>query len=207
MDTPDIDYLGGVRWRAGRHSLVRHVRAHLAAGRLSTRLHNYRIEGGGGGRWYGVFDHAQLAPRAREDHAEYRKFMIHGTAEPLAFYGLNVERGGRSHGQPQNAPYVEIADAMNVAVLGSKQESDGTAILIRRSRNVLLAAICALRASDGGEPLVAIQDSGDLGIVGCYWYGGTAPLIVHDRAGATVNRREMLGLLLLGDPRPVWPSP
>ena len=206
MDTPDIDYLGGVRWRAGRNSIVRHVRAYLGSGRAATRLHNYQIEGGGGGRWYGQTDHAQLMPKAKADDHHYRKVMVQGTTEPLFFYGLNLERGGRSWGQPQNGPYLEIADSANVCVLGTKSETDGTVVRVLRSQNVLLMGMAAHRPEIKTGSFFVIQHSQDVGIMGGYWYGATSPLLTDDKGGDTIYRSQLLGLYLRGNPQPVYPS-
>jgi hypothetical protein len=209
MDTPDADFIGGVRWRAGRHSIVRRVRAYFAAGRGRTRLRNYLVEGSGGGRWYGLADHAQLYASAAEDHPEYRKVYVRGTTEPLIFYGLNLERGGSQRGQPQNNAFLTIEDAANVTVVSTKTETEGSLVSLLRSRNVMLMGQVAIDTGSSHKhpySFFSIRESQDIAILSAFWYGTEGQSLVEDDfEGETVERDSYLGLYLRGAPRAVVP--
>ena len=121
--------LSGVRWRAGRRSLFVRVRYESAANRAETQpRHAFRVEGGGGGRWYGWHDFQRAARRLRPVDPDFRKLFVAGTREPLTFYGFNPE-----HTQASAA--IELVDAQNVRFIGAKDEALRPVFVLRDVRN------------------------------------------------------------------------
>ncbi len=149
-------------WLAGRGSTVRDIMVDLSyhdsrgrksgQGSAARRLDTYRIEGGG--RWYGV-----AAPweklRSVSKERDYRHFRIEGTKEPLAIYGLNVER---SHSDPQS----EIRNAENVSIYylkGETLEQENHSVLsVVDSRNVAVFGYSG-NATPLGNSLISVKGS------------------------------------------------
>ncbi len=121
--------LCGVRWRAGRRSLLVRVRYESVANRAETQpRHAFRIEGSGGGRWYGWHDYQRADRRFRPVDPDFRKLFVTGTREPLTFYGFNPE-----HTQASAA--IELVDAQNVRFIGAKDEALRAVFVLREVRN------------------------------------------------------------------------
>jgi hypothetical protein len=152
-------------WLAGRNSTVRDIMVDLSdldtqrrksgKGSGARRLDTYRIEGGG--RWYGV-----AAPweklRSVSKGRDYRHLRIQGTKEPLAIYGLNVER---SHSNPQS----EINNAENVSIYylkGETLEHENHSVLsIADSRNVAVFGYSG-NATPLGNSLISLNGSEEI---------------------------------------------
>src|SRR6202023_2715125 len=96
-----------LRWRAGRHSVVRNIRAVATAWEpyappaLSPMI---RIEASGGGRWYDLYQGGWWF-----QGPDYRPPLVDGTREPLSFYMLEPQHA-RSDAQ------AEFHDARNISV-------------------------------------------------------------------------------------------
>jgi len=112
-----------IEWRAGRKSVVRDVVGgrsdHPSRGdprnAESKAFGTFAIRGNGGGRWYGLAaEWNRMSPDTGV--AGYRHLTIEGTREPLAMYGLNIERG-------LSDPQMEIRNASNVAIFYLKGET------------------------------------------------------------------------------------
>ena len=164
-------------WHAGRESIVRDIMVDLSfqqtsgrgsgGGRTGGRLDTYRIHGGG--RWYGV-----AAPwerlRAVSKGSDYRHLRIADSKEPLAIYGLNIER---SHSDPQseirnsenvsiyylkgetlereNHPVLSIVDSRNIEVFGYSGNAMpvGNAVIsLAESEHIVLANVAPIRQSE-----------------------------------------------------------
>lgn len=161
---PDLPLL---EWRAGRGSVVRGLMGGLNATSEEPSRHGtslapggtFIIRGSGGGRWYGLAaEWNRMSPDTRT--AGYRHLAIEGTEEPLAMYGLNIERG-------LTDPQMEIRKAANVAIYYLKGEtvdgSDGRAgvLQINDSRNVGVFGYSG-NARPWRRSVVGISDSKDL---------------------------------------------
>lgn len=175
-----------LEWRAGRGSIVRDIMVDLSPpvkrkartrrpwyADAAKRRNTYRIKGGG--RWYGI-----AAPwnkmRFISKSPDYRHLLIEGSKEPLAIYGLNVERS-LSHPQSEirnaenvkiyylkgetlrneNNGVLSIVDSRNIAVFGYSGIASplGNAIVsIRESEGLLLANLAPLRQDSGYSTLL-----------------------------------------------------
>jgi hypothetical protein len=196
LHTPHADYLGAVRWRAGRDSMVRQVTSNVMRSPIEGIVRHYQIDSGGGGRWYGLVDQRRVVQGGGRSGTHLWKLTIQGTSEPLFFYGLNLE-----HLDPPAAPYLTISDASNVFALGMKTEAQSAVVAIRNSSNVLIAAIDTFTHPDTHASLITVEQSRDLGVLGAYWRGGSVPLIRDDRGGEQVLREHFLGLYSRGSVR------
>ncbi len=166
IDTPIDGMLGGIRWQAGRNSIVRRVRSFLGAGHHETNKHNYEFVGNGGGRWYGLVDHATINKGATVEAIapgpNYRKVFINGTSEPLTIYGFNVERGGSAADPNKTAtqyPFVELVGASNVRFLGTKGEARDASVLIRGECNNIFIPVWFQENGRWKLPLIRRTDT------------------------------------------------
>lgn len=138
-DTDDNTPIGGLRWRAGRHSMVRDFRNYLAGGRSESQpTQLIVIEGHGGGRWYTTSDHVNESGD-QPVHPEFRRLVIQGTREPLSFYGFNLERGGPAKDGDPQWPFLDVRQAANVRIFGHKSESEGLVARFEDCRNIFLS--------------------------------------------------------------------
>ncbi|HEY4058599.1 MAG TPA: sugar-binding protein, partial [Kofleriaceae bacterium] len=130
-------YMGALEWKVGRKSLVNELTIWMPyedlsapMGGLSAARSLVAVSAGGGGRWYGL----TLADAIwRSSNTNSRSLSICGTTEPLTLYGANLE-----HNRSQYS--IEIANATNVRMYGSKTES-GTFIYCHGSHNLLFTGI------------------------------------------------------------------
>jgi len=116
-----------LRWRAGRHSVVRHIRTPVTAWEPNappTLSPMIRIEASGGGRWYDLYQDGWWF-----HGPDYRHLLVEGTREPLSFYMLNPEHA-RSDVQ------VEFHDARNISVYSLKAEGMYTVLWINGCRDI-----------------------------------------------------------------------
>ncbi len=156
-----------LEWRAGRNSVVRdviggrsQVRGRGTGGHTGTdAVGTFSIRGQGGGRWYGLAaEWNRLSPDTGA--AGYRHLAIEGTREPLAMYGVNIERG-------LSEPQFEIADARNVAIFYLKGESlsseggQAGVLTIRGSKNVAVFGYSG-NARPWGSSVIRLVDSDDV---------------------------------------------
>lgn len=88
-------HLSLIHWQAGRDSVVRNIYSDLVetdqklkGGRM---VFDWFISGSGGGRWYAV-NCREGGYTRKSGHPGYRRLMVQGTTEPLAFYAMNTER-------------------------------------------------------------------------------------------------------------------
>lgn len=116
-----------LRWRAGRHSVVRNVNFERTFWDPDSPglFHPFlRIEGGGGGRWFNL-----QQTHWWSQSPLYRHVLIEGTREPLTIYGLCAEHA-RSEAQ------VEIRAAENVEIFAVKGEGNYPVVWMRDCRAV-----------------------------------------------------------------------
>jgi hypothetical protein len=141
-----------LRWRAGRHSVVRNIRAVPSAWEpdappaLSPLI---RIEASGGGRWYDLYQDGWWF-----QGPDYRHLLVEGTREPLSFYMLNPEHG-RSDAQ------VEFHDAQNIRVYSLKAEGIYTVLWMRNCRDIRIVGYGGMAMPRPGGSLLRIDDSAD----------------------------------------------
>ena len=166
-------YIGGLEWRAGRHSIARQVGVELpwvaqdGVDRSSHARRNVFIHGHGGGRFYGLMG-ASLSS-VRNQHPDFRDVLVDGTTEPLTFYGMNVEKGLCDTD-------IEFRDAANIRVIGTKTEAQGDYLWVVRSQNVLVLGTAW--HGGGGESGISadllVDGSSDLVFATlCGWAAGT----------------------------------
>jgi len=176
-------------WRAGRNSTVRDLmggqygrnRGVPAIPGSST----YVVRGNGGGRWYGLAAEWNRISASTRGPG-YRNLLVESTHEPLAMYGLNIERG-------LSDPQAEIIDSQNVSIYYLKGESLGTlggaaAVLhVRRSRNISLFGYSG-NARPKGNTVLKIIDSEDVllaNVMPVRPGRGFETLEIQDKSGVT----------------------
>ena len=120
ITAPDTsEWLSTLHWKAGRHSIVRNIYGDLIGYTSDDlggkQLYSFFITGSGGGRWYAVNCREGGCTRL-SGNPDYRKFMVKGTTEPLAFYALNTERIKADYQS-------EIQDSKNVSIYYYKSEA------------------------------------------------------------------------------------
>ena len=187
----ESEQLSSLRWRAGPHSIVRHI-ALKPQVRLRIRgLRDIVIEGHGAGRWYGFTRPGPNNGRPTPSDPNYRLVTVRNTQGPLIFYGLNLEYSDKM---------IEITDSANVFILGAKTEPRGTWVVARNSRNLLILALAGLRRPID-FPLVDFAGCQDTALMGLYWPGANFRLVLDDRGSDQVTRDQFLGLYLQGNPR------
>lgn len=149
-------------WKAGRDSIVRDILVSLSprthrAGDKQAALRNdtYRISGGG--RWYAI-----AAPwntmRSVTRAPAYRHLRIDGTREPIAMYGLNLERS-------LSSPQFEITDAQHVRIYYLKSETldraHSSVLAIKDSKDIAVYGYSGV-ATPVGRSLFDVQESSGL---------------------------------------------
>ncbi len=93
------------------------------------------MTGNAGGKFYGL---SLGSNKNRVQHPGYRHLLIDGTFNPIVIYGPNPEDhnyDGQSGGWG-----MEIRNAKNVAIFGSKQENHNT-LLVSNSQNIVTLAL------------------------------------------------------------------
>lgn len=181
-------WMGAVRWRAGRSSVVRAVRPETAAGRCEDRpRHIWRIEGRGGGRFYTWMEGLSLAnacATAADMDRGFRKLVVEGTTEPLTFYGPDPEHGGKQSTDAATT-FLELKNAKNVRFLGQKVETNGPLATIAGSQNVFFGGVVAIGASE--TPFFHVDASRDVELAHVAAWGGSATtaLIAETGMGPT----------------------
>jgi hypothetical protein len=120
-----------IHWRAGRKSAMMNLGF---IGGFSDNC--VFLSGHGGGRMYLL--EPQLEPASRLP-ASHRHIRIEGTAEPLSWYGCNLEAG---KGVAAN---MEINSARNLRFYGIKREGRSPTLILNDSRNVGFFALGAMR--------------------------------------------------------------
>jgi len=142
-----------LRWRAGRHSVVRNIRPvvtawepHAAPPTFSPMI---RIEGSGGGRWYDLYLDGWWF-----HGPDYRHLLVEGTREPLSFYMLNPEHA-RSDAQ------VEFHDARNISVYSLKEEGMYTVLWINGCRDIRVYGFGGIPSARPQWPVFRIDNSDD----------------------------------------------
>jgi hypothetical protein len=151
-------YFCALRWRSGRNSIVHNIYVDLVDNSWSAITpiahQTFRIEGNGGGKWYGVNSREGGMTRITGDPA-YRKILIQNTQEPLAIYALNVERVLAS-------PQCEIVGCTNVSIYYFKAESGPDPIRIRNSRTIAIYCGSGLVILKDGGSFIDVENTDDV---------------------------------------------
>lgn len=163
-----------INWRAGRHSMLRHVCAEvLWTGDAATLItaapidhQQFTVTGSGGGHWYAVNSN-EGSFTSMSGHPHYRALLVHGTTEPLAIYGFNAER-------LRSDVLVEIADSANVDLYYLKTEAmeidsgdcRTDTLRIRNSHHIGVYAINGLVSLRPGGSMVTLENSTDIWVAG-----------------------------------------
>lgn len=154
----------GIEWRAGSASIVREVMVgplQAFYGRKESGARNiFRLLGNGGGRWYGMA--AEWGDfNGATHHPDYAHLLVDGTTQPLAFYGLNIERDAVW-------PQAEIRNAENVDFYYLKVEATAWpkgavppgVLKITNSRDIRLFGLTG-NARPPDAAIVELTDSSD----------------------------------------------
>jgi len=156
----------GVEWKAGKNSMVRDVYVTVTGEKATSPTHwEYAIRGNGGGRWYGVVTDENRVTWT-SGAKDYRVILIEGTHEPLALYGVNVERS-------KTSPQMEIRGARNVTIYYLKTEAGtfgatgpdkgksnrSTTLRIRNSRDVYVFACTGNVTLEKSMSIIEVEDS------------------------------------------------
>lgn len=145
-DPANANYLGSLRWRAGRASVVRDVWFDMSWDEHEADLVRFLVTGNGGGRVFNYQDEKGASGRLDPNH---RKVKVAGTTQPLVFYGLNLERGGSKY-PVSTHPMLEISDAANVRVFGAKSETFQPYARITNSHDIFLTNVIDYTANGAG---------------------------------------------------------
>ncbi|TWU64561.1 Pectate lyase superfamily protein [Crateriforma conspicua] len=150
-----------LRWRAGRHSMVREVWFRKGWGPVSKQdLQCLVITGNGGGRWYNLFHRAGQNTSA---HPKHRYMLVEGTREPLNIYTYCVEYAVTLGGYQ-----AEFNDARNVCLFGFKCETDlkkkaiVSTLGINDCQNILLTGNTGLASAPIGGGIIEVAGSEDI---------------------------------------------
>ena len=133
------DRFDHLHWRAGRRSLTLALQFSQQWDRApATNPRSVVLfsQSGGGKHYF-------LAPNARSGNREFRCLAIHGTRQPLAIYGLNVE--ATKHSPYACATNCELTDAENIRIFSVKREGTSPSFIIRDCRNVAIFSSGAMR--------------------------------------------------------------
>jgi hypothetical protein len=151
-----------LHWRAGGASIVRDIMVGPVSAFYGKRVSNpgqtFRISDSGGGRWFAVAAEWGNIHGATHD-PRYYHLLVEGTNQPLAFYGLNLERDAVW-------PQAIIRDSANIDIFYFKTEADewkgrvpAGVLLMERSRKIRLFGMTG-NAHPPGASLVTV-DGGD----------------------------------------------
>ena len=150
-----------LRWRAGRHSMVREVWFRKDWGPEGrTDLHRVLVTGSGGGRWYNLF---HRAGQNSSSHPEHRYLLVQGTREPLNIYTYCVE-----YAITEGGYQAEFNDARNICLFGFKCETDlkkkaiVTTLGINDCQNVLITGNTGLASAPVGRGIIEVKGSDDI---------------------------------------------
>ncbi len=194
---PTTSQLGAIQWMAGRNSIVRGIRAYFAPSYEQSPRHHFRIQNGGGGRWYSLSDHAGILESDSSGNATFRKLDVRNTSQPLTFYGLNLEHGGGTDIDPQTT-FMEVQDSSNIRIFGMKTESDGDVITCSGVDNMFVGIMMGNVHHAAGSLLV-LNGSANTRIEahGLVWPGTNNTLV--DDGSTNVSRNVyFLGLYRKG---------
>jgi hypothetical protein len=199
FDTPDQDYFGAIHWRTST-GFILNVRNYLSSGGSDKNRHNYQFSGKAGGKFFGIVDHTQLYS-GKVPGADYRKVYITGTYNPITFYGLNLERGGRSGDTWQN-PYLDAINSKNIRVYGSKTETDGIVYSFSGCENISVNALMAHAHVPPIDPVIVALKNGtknvEITLVHCP-YTSQIVTMIDDEQGDIVKRSEFAGIYRSGN--------
>jgi hypothetical protein len=137
-----------IHWQSGYQSVLHNVFINDSINSskdLSTQNHLDRVfqtwaTGNGGGKWYGGINSYGYNKNDPEMHINSRIAKIEGTTQPLQIYGPNPENVNTGITYPDIASQVEIINAKNVAIYGSKYENENP-WKITNSKNILLTGV------------------------------------------------------------------
>ncbi len=212
LDQPAYDYFNVLTWRAGRASVVRDIQDGFQTWTRSsgTNPHAlYRVQGGGGGRWYGWHSSRFL----RNRHAGFRILVVEGTKEPLTFYGFEPQDSFFGRKNPQGllaTPFNEIRNARNVRILGSKSESAQAYLAILGSANVFFLGHGGHAQTKSGAALFEVDQTSrnvllwalGLSEASYPYVTGSDTLRVHTRSKGIlrVGANDLVGFYIRGVP-------
>ncbi len=141
-----------LRWRAGRHSVVRSVYPIREAWHPHAPPMNHpmvRIEGSGGGRWF-----TTVLLHWWSQGPDYRHLRIDGTSEPLAFYMLEAEHG-------RGTTLMEWTGARNIEVYAMRTEGDFGVLTMKNCEDVRLFGLSGNIMPSQGYSLFTIEHCRD----------------------------------------------
>jgi hypothetical protein len=130
-----------IRWRTGRHSIVRSI--HLNYGDAYGEDRPVRVTDHGGGRWYSLFKAARMS--------------ISGTTEPLAIYQCNPEWGSQ--------PHVLMEHSQNVTIYSLKEEGRRS-IVVRDCDRINVFGYGGIANALEGKPLIEIERTPNFRLAG-----------------------------------------
>ncbi|MBN1670385.1 MAG: hypothetical protein JXR37_05110 [Kiritimatiellae bacterium] len=144
-----------LHWRAGRNSIVKSIRGgvqHPTQKRPAGSL--YRISDHGGGKWY--FWTCFSNYRDGGCDKDFRYLTIENTREPLVFYAFNPEHSA--------ATLVELRNATNVDILGTKVEQTRSSIEVDRCENINILGFGGHAQARTDRGIVEVRDSSHISI-------------------------------------------
>lgn len=147
------DWFNGLLWRAGTRSILRNVEvrpAYVTGPKTTNNKANLKFSGNAGGRHYAV---GAGTPCAHDGPGGFRRLLVTGTSNPLAFYNYNPEDGddlpqsevlnSRNvifYGlKAENSNPIQFTDSSNCALIGFGANCDVT---IKNSEDILIGVVC-----------------------------------------------------------------
>lgn len=196
IDNVDKDFYGGIKWQTS-NGFMMNVRNYLESGSSEGKRQNYIFTGNAGGKFYAVTDHGQILP-SKTPSDEFRKIVINGTHNPITFYGLNIERGGRSGNVWQN-PFLDATNCSNIRIYGSKSETDGIIYRFSKCNNISVNSVYAHAHRSSTSPEVIKLENGtknvEINHVYCPLSDG---ILMYYGVNNLIKQTEFLGSFQMG---------
>lgn len=153
------DQLTHLLWRAGRNSIIKDIMiSRKEGGNANIKHESFAFEDQAGGRVYGLSGEWSSI-RALTFDPNYRHLRVTNTRQPLAFYGLNIER---SHNNPQS----EINGSTNIQIYSLKGEANedidvpgATVLRIVNSGNISGFGYSGIASPASGRGLIEFINS------------------------------------------------
>jgi hypothetical protein len=148
-DPSNVNNMGSLHWMAGANSIIRTVHFNKSWTSTEPNLTRLYFSDNGGGRVFNYQDEKGNSATSTSQNARHRKVKISGTSQPLTFYGLNLERGGKLH-PTSDWPMCEIVNASKVRIFGAKTEASQPYATIKDCSDIFITNVIDYGATGYG---------------------------------------------------------
>ena len=203
-----------IRWRAGRHSVVRNVypiRSEIHPHGTAMGYPMIRIEESGGGKWF-----TNVLLHWWDQGPSYRHLYINNTKEPLRFYMLEPQHG-------RGTTMVEMDGSSNVDIYAVKSEGDYGVMEMRNCNNIRVFGYAGNGMPSPGYSIFVLEESdnillaninpqhkraGSFGALGIYHDPSSWFILkdIHESADQPVYIKgiDQFSAYIRGNPEPVY---